>query len=258
MTAHRRGAGLSTTHRRLGCALRCGGEPIGGRWLAFQSVAAQTGWENAQFAAGYLARQDDVAHRTEGEAALVESLPPALGTVLDLGTGDGRLLRLVLSARPDAQGVGLDVSPTMVATARERFEGDRRARIVAHDLNAPLAEELGTFDAIVSCLAIHHCTDERKRTLYAECWARLAPDGVLLNLDYVTSPTPRLHEEFLAALRASRTGAARPSSDRTNAPVDLPLDVGTQLRWLRELGFADVDCLWKWREFALLAGRKPA
>jgi hypothetical protein len=26
---------------------------------------------------------------------------------------------------------------------------------------------------------------------------------------------------------------------------------------LSELGFADVDCLWKWRELALLVGRRP-
>jgi len=39
-------------------------------------------------------------------AILLEVLPKYIGRFLDLGTGDGRLLALVLEARPMAQAVG--------------------------------------------------------------------------------------------------------------------------------------------------------
>ena len=32
---------------------------------------------------------------------------------------------------------------------------------------------------------------------------------------------------------------------------------GTQLQWLRDIGFEDVDCGWKWLELALLVGVRP-
>jgi tRNA (cmo5U34)-methyltransferase len=203
-------------------------------------------WSSVEHALGYLARQDLIPHRVEGEATLLEFLPATVGRFLDLGTGDGRLLALVRAARPGAVAVGLDMSPPMLDASRRRFDGNSQVQIVEHDLNEPLPR-LGAFDAIVSSFAIHHCPDERKRTLYAECFEQLGPGGVLLNLEHVASPTQRLQIEFLATM-----DMALGDEDRSN----ILLDVWTQVRWLGEIGFEDADCYWKWREFALFGGVK--
>jgi tRNA (cmo5U34)-methyltransferase len=208
----------------------------------------QNRWPDVEHALAYLAKADNLPHRAEGAAALVEHLPERVERVLDLGTGDGRLLDLVLTARPGSTGVGLDLNVEMLARAGERFAGDDRAVIAPHDLDDPLPGD-DTFDLIVSSFAIHHVPDERKASLYAECFDRLRPGGAFLNLEHVASPTEALHEAFLAALDID------PADDD---PSNLLASVEDQLTWLREAGFVDVDCHWKWRELALLAGVKPA
>src|SRR5215208_6611443 len=134
---------------------------------------AQTGnkWPTVEHALAYLERADSVPHRTEGEALLLDHLPERLDLVLDLGCGDGRLLDLVLTARPSARGIGLDFNNLMIDRAWARF-GDRSVEIIKHDLEDPLPD-LGEFDAVVSSFAIHHTPDERKRTLFAEVFERL-------------------------------------------------------------------------------------
>jgi tRNA (cmo5U34)-methyltransferase len=204
-------------------------------------------WTTEEHALRYLARADAYPHRAEGEGALLEQVPGDARRILDLGTGDGRLLSLLSRDRPGMVGVGLDFSKPMLQAARERFVDDRRITLIEHDLAEPLPA-LGRFDAVVSSFAIHHLEHERKHSLYGEIFHLLEPGGVFANLEHVASPSERVHIAFFAAI-------GEPLEDAD--PSDRLLGVETQLGWLRDLGFDDVDCYWKWLEMALLVGVKP-
>ena len=83
-------------------------------------------WREESHARQYLERAEDIKHRSEGEAVLLAHLPHDLRRVLDLGTGDGRLLALVKKKFPQATGVALDFSPAMLEAARKRFKDGTR------------------------------------------------------------------------------------------------------------------------------------
>jgi tRNA (cmo5U34)-methyltransferase len=209
------------------------------------SAPAVNLWPSAQHALDYLGRADSIPHRVEGEATLLEFLPATARRILDIGSGGGRLLALVMAARPGGEYVALDFSPTMLDALHKLLDAEKRVSIVAHDLDKPLPA-LGRLDAVVSSFAIHHLEHPRKRALYAEIYAQLAPGGVFCNFEHVSSPSARLHKEFLKAI-----------SFEDEDPSNKLLDLETQLTWLREIGYIDVDCHWKWRELALMVGVKP-
>jgi tRNA (cmo5U34)-methyltransferase len=206
-------------------------------------------WTSANHALSYLALADTIPHRTEGEKVLLELVPKTVRQILDLGTGDGRLLSLLKIDRQEVESVAIDFSPTMLEAAKKRFASDMKTVVVEHNLDDPLLNVVtGRYDAIVSSFAIHHLTHERKRSLYAEIFDLLNDGGVFCNLEHVSSPTPAIHAYFRKAIGIE---------DTPDDPSNQLLDVETQLKWLREIGYTDVDCYWKWLELALLVGYKP-
>lgn len=213
-----------------------------------QKVESYSEWQTVEHALAYLSRADKLPHRTEGERALLDQIPTHTKKVLDLGTGNGRLLALVKLDKPQIEGIALDFSDPMLEQAKKRFHKDKQVTVVKHDFSIPLPKSLGYFDAVVSSLAIHHLIDSRKKQLYIEVFDLLNPHGVFCNLEHVSSPNINVHLKFLSASGFT---------PQTEDPSNKLLDVETQLQWLREIGYIDVDCYWKWLEVALLIGFKP-
>ncbi len=201
-------------------------------------------WTDPVRVTEYLSRE--IPHCDIAEELLLDALRQRVGRVLDLGTGDRRLLALVRSRHPEVQCVGVNFSQPMLARAAERFGSDATVELGVHDLDQCLAVSV-PFDAVVSGLAIHHLGDERKRALFREVHALLAPGGVFVNLDLVASATLGQHERFRRAI-------GRVEDD----PADCLADLCEQLSWLRDAGFREVDRHFKWVELALIVAVRVA
>jgi SAM-dependent methyltransferase len=216
------------------------------------------------------AEQIDVMRR------VVQATQPDLRRrVLDLGCGDGLLGRALLEAYPGARVVFVDFAAAMLDAARARMDGASGGHaFLQQDYGDPAWVEsvrgYAPFDVVLSGFSIHHQPDTRKQALYGEIYDLLAPGGVFVNIEHVASASAvgkaLFDDLFVDALHAfhqgrgsTRTGDdlrreyyARPDKDdNILAPVE------TQCRWLRALGFVDVDCFMKIFELAVFGGRKP-
>jgi tRNA (cmo5U34)-methyltransferase len=193
----------------------------------------------------------DVLYATCAELAL-ESVPPG-GRVLDLGAGTGLLSRFVLRVRPDVHVTLLDGDSAMLARARTHL--DPATPMLHQDLRDELPA--GPWHAVVSSMAIHHLEHPDKRDLFARIRGALGDGGVFVNAEQILGPTPVLQARNMRWWEDTARALGSDDDEIARAHVRFRLDreatVEEQLQWLRDCGFAHVDCVWKHYRFALIA-----
>jgi len=206
-------------------------------------------------------------------AKIVRCWCVAPARILDLGCGNGILGQMLLDIFPSAHGVFVDFSDPMLDAARENLPNARHVSVVKADFGTPQWRDAVAmhqpFAIIVSGFAIHHQPNERKRQLYSEIFDILTPGGIFLNLEHVTSRTlagEQLFDEFfidhlfdyhsIATPGTTREGIAGAYYHRADKKENMLAPFERQCDWLREIGFADVDCFCKVFELALFGGRK--
>jgi tRNA (cmo5U34)-methyltransferase len=233
-------------------------------------------WKQREVAAAFLNERSllipDRKRQLEVMLRILQFAPRRTERVLDLGAGDAILLATILEAYPEARGVAVDFSPLMLEQARTRLERlGGRAVTVEADLQTPewLKVVAGPFDAVVSGFAIHHLPHERKRALYREIYDVLAPGGVFINSEHVASTTPRIEQMFDDAMTehlwerrrergedVGRDKVYRDFMERPDRAANILALVEDQCQWLRDIGFQDVDCFWRYFELAIFGGMR--
>ena len=180
-------------------------------------------------------------------------------SVLDLGAGTGLLSLFVADRYAKASLHLIDVSPEMLAVARERFAGaPQHFEFELRDFADGLASR--SYDCVVSALAIHHLPAAGKRELFHTILEGLAPGGVFVNADQIVGASPaeteRNHEQWMREARSLGSDDEELARARERMQEDQPSSVEAQLEWLREAGFAEVACPFRHGMFAVFAARR--
>ena len=206
---------------------------------------------------------------------LIRKMRKQVTSFLDLGCGDGHLGWAVLDEYPQAKGVFLDFSPTMIQAAQKKApRNNKKLFFIQGDYGKSSwtrsVASHGRFDLIVSGLSIHHQTDRKKKEIYRQIYDLLVPGGLFLNLEHVQSATPEIQkifsEYFIDSLSArlrrvdrsfSRKKVSRDFYHNQLLDTNILAPVEKQCQWLRETGFRQVDCFFKIFELSIFGGLKP-
>lgn len=188
---------------------------------------------------------------------LVRRLAPARPRVMDLGAGTG-LMSAELVARVDVASLTLvDASSAMLAVATQRL-AQHAPRAVCADLEEDLPA--GSYDVIMSALAIHHLEDAKKRDLYRRIHAQLAPGGVFINAEQVAHGHPFGEKVFcsthLETARELGSGVVEIDQAVERMKADRCAPAERQVQWLNDCGFVAAAVYYQWFRFAVFAGCK--
>ena len=193
--------------------------------------------------------------------ALLNYLPPdqKFQSVLELGCGTGNFSVLLRDAFPEAQLRLVDVSAESLDECRSRFVDGANVEFEQQDFRK-LSYENGSYDLIVSSIAIHHLVADEKQQLFRNCRTWLTDDGVFSFADQCAGVTADLRNRHLKNWKELSFNAGT-----TEAEWQMWMDHQTehdhhdtlpdQLNWLAQAGFSIVDCPWRYLLWSVIQAR---
>ena len=226
-----------------------------------QGAVAAAEWRRAGFARAWAegdSYRDVLAFPRQMAAVIIAADNPAPEVIVDIGSGPGDFLAVMLEQFPQARGVWTDVSEAMFDMARERLAtfGDR---VDYHLVDMTDLAGGGVPDGasvITTSRAAHHLDRAGLFDFYGQAAGRLAPGGWLVNLDHIGPAGPG--DTWDQRLRSARKQfGITPSGPKHHHNYPLT-SVDDHLQALAAAGFTDVEMPWRAFFTCLFMGRKSS
>ena len=180
--------------------------------------------------------------------------------VIDLGCGTGTISRKMIDTFPNVQITCIDIAENMLKLARHKLGDHKKANFILADLNDFSFDQ--SYDVIVSSLALHHLISiEDKIEFYIKIYDALSPGGIFYNADVVLASCEFLQQVYIEKWKEFMSKQVSIEEiENTWLPnyyrEDHPAPLLEQLSWLEDIGFIDIDVLWKYYNFAVYGGKK--
>ena len=180
--------------------------------------------------------------------------------ILDLGCGTGNLTDQMFKNFPEAEIDALDISEDILNESRKRFSNIPTIRYIQADFKS-MHLAPGSYDLIMSSIAIHHIDDPDKIKLYAEVYQALKPGGIFIFADQTRGISDEIYKKNISAWKeeAFKLGSTQENWDMWMEHQDAH-DFHTPITWhleeLEKAGFNETDILWKFLLWAVIWARK--
>ncbi|MDD3420377.1 MAG: class I SAM-dependent methyltransferase [Candidatus Gastranaerophilales bacterium] len=181
--------------------------------------------------------------------------------ILDIGAGTGTLAKKLKQNFPFSKITCLDFSNNMTEIAKAKLiEYQNDIEFKVDDFNTSKFEQ--KYDVIVSSFALHHIpTDKEKVRTYNNIYKSLNPEGIFLTADIVLGTGEHMKNLYFEKWRDfmhsnfSEKTVVNELMPKYQAG-DNPAPLIKHLNWLTNVGFNEVESIWKYFSFAVFGGKK--
>lgn len=116
-------------------------------------------------------------------AALIRAIQGNPRRILDLGCGTGAMTRRLKQAFPQAEVIGLDLSPYMLAIAHQKAEQENLSIHLMQGNAESTPFAANSFDVAIACLLLHETPLQASQHILREGYRLLRPGGQMIILD---------------------------------------------------------------------------